>query len=73
MTGRVVLFPQRERGGRTWEPWVDETTIARHFGGVSTRTIRRWRAQGMPSRLNGGRRQYRVGECEAWHDLRQSA
>lgn len=73
MTGRLLHLLPRDRDGRTWEPWVDEPAIARHFGGVSTRTIRRWRAQGMPSRLNGGRRQYRISECETWHDLRQSA
>jgi phage terminase Nu1 subunit (DNA packaging protein) len=73
VTGRLVVFPARERDGRAWEPWVDEPTIARHFGAVSTRTIRRWRKQGMPSRMNGGRRQYRISECEAWHDARERA
>jgi hypothetical protein len=31
------------------------------------RTIRRWRSLGMPSRLFGGLRRYRISECEAWH------
>lgn len=73
MTGELVPFPPRQRDATTWEPWVDEPTVARHFS-VSTRTIRRWRDAGMPSRvLIGGARRYRLSACEAWHDLQQSA
>lgn len=67
---RIIPFPQRQVDGETWEPWVDEPTIARHFD-ASDRTIRRWRAQGMPSRLVGGLRRYRLSECEAWHEARE--
>lgn len=49
-----------------WEPWVSEIVIARHYN-VSARTVRRWRAQGMPSRLLGGSRRFRLSEVESWH------
>jgi hypothetical protein len=63
---RMITFPaRRDDGGRLWEPWVDERAVARHFG-ASERTIRRWRALGMPSRLFAGLRRYRISECEAW-------
>jgi hypothetical protein len=66
-SGRVIMFPARhEESGRLWEPWVDERAIARHFN-ASARTIRRWRALGMPSRFFVGLRRYRISECEAWH------
>lgn len=69
----IIPFPERKREGVTWEPWITEEQIAAHYGNVSTRTIRRWRKLGMPSRLNGGSRQYRITECDAWHDARQGA
>jgi DNA-binding transcriptional MerR regulator len=53
-------------GQNDWEPWLDERAVASHYG-VSTRTIRRWRASGMPSRAFGGVRRYRLSECEQWH------
>jgi hypothetical protein len=60
--GQLIMFPVRA----SWEPWVDERTIAKHFDACD-RTIRRWRSLGMPSRLFGGLRRYRVSECEEWH------
>jgi hypothetical protein len=68
----VVAFPVHSRRSARWEPWLGESVIARHYG-VSTRTIRRWRGSGMPSRAFGGSRRYRLSECESWHDLRRSA
>ena len=66
-SARVIAFPtRRDDAGRPWEAWVDERVIARHFG-ASERTIRRWRALGMPSSLFAGLRRYRISECEAWH------
>jgi hypothetical protein len=71
VTGVVVPFPVRhDEAGKPWEAWVDEETAARHFT-ASDRTIRRWRALGMPSRLMGGLRRYRLSECEAWHQARE--
>jgi hypothetical protein len=72
-SARVIAFPARfDASGAAWEPWVDERTIARHFN-ASARTIRRWRELGMPSRLFGGLRRYRVSECESWHEREGSA
>jgi phage terminase Nu1 subunit (DNA packaging protein) len=63
----VIAFPtRRDEAGVVWEPWVDEDGVARHFG-VSGRTVRRWRAEGMPSRLIGGSRRYKIAACEQWH------
>lgn len=71
MTGQVLTFPARWVDGDPWEPYVDERTIARYFG-VSERTIRRWRSQGMPGDLKGGARRYKIGLCEQWHERRAS-
>jgi hypothetical protein len=68
----VLVLPPRPRDSAPWEPWLGESAVARHYG-VSPRTIRRWRAKGMPSRLFGGVRRYRLSECEGWHELRRSA
>lgn len=64
--GEVVRFPRRYVGGELWESWVDEQALARHFS-VSTRTVRRWRAAGMPSLLVGSQRRYRISLAERWH------
>ena len=62
-----VVVPLRgPADGGMWEPWLDERAVAGHYG-VSTRTIRRWRTAGMPSRVFGGVRRYRLSECERWH------
>jgi hypothetical protein len=68
-TAQLFGFPVRRRGERQWEPWVPEATIARHFS-VSTRTVRRWRAEGMPSRMLGSSRRFRISEIESWHASR---
>ena len=68
----VISMPVRGQGSTAWEPWLDEHAVARHYG-VSTRTIRRWRACGMPSRTFGGVRRYRLSDCEHWHEQRSSA
>ena len=70
--GVVVALPRRADGSTVWEPWLDERAIARHFG-VSTRTVRRWRVAGMPSRSIGGVRRYRLSACESWHEQREPA
>ena len=70
--GVVVAFPSGRGESNVWEPWQDERAVARHYG-VSTRTIRRWRAAGMPSRSIGGVRRYRLSECEDWHERREPA
>ena len=65
-TSNTLSFPHRSVRGKLQECWVDEQAVSRHFG-VSTRTVRRWRAAGMPSLLVGGARRYRIGEVERWH------
>lgn len=63
---QVLAFPARTvEGGGLWEPWLDEQTVARHFG-VSPRTVRRWRTQGLPSQKWRGVRRFRLSQCEAW-------
>jgi hypothetical protein len=63
-TGKIHPLPHRG-----WEPWLDDAAVARHYS-VSSRTVRRWRAEGMPSRLLGGSRRYKLTEIEAWHERR---
>ncbi len=65
-TAQLLPFQSRRRG---WEPWLDDAAIARHFS-VSARTVRRWRAEGMPSKRLGGVRRYRLSDAEAWHERR---
>lgn len=70
MSGELVQFPPRhDEAGQAWEAWVDEIAVAHHFS-CSARTVRRWQASGMPSRLIGGLRRYRLGDCETWHETR---
>jgi hypothetical protein len=71
VTGGVVVSMQARAAG-LWEPWLDERGLANHYR-VSTRTIRRWRASGMPSRVFGGVRRYRLSACEHWHEQRGAA
>lgn len=63
---QIIAFPARTRGGERWEPWVTESVVARHYD-VSTRTVRRWREAGMPSRMFRSCRRFRLSEVEAWH------
>lgn len=65
------IIPFRPRDAQQ-EPWLRESQLAQHFG-VSERTIRRWRKEGMPSRLLGGSRRFRLSDVEAWHQAAQSA
>jgi hypothetical protein len=72
-SGAVVLSLSARTAGRgPWEPWLSERVLAGQFG-VSTRTVRRWRVAGMPSRVFGGVRRYRLSQCERWHTSRESA
>jgi hypothetical protein len=72
-SGAVVLsFPGSTAGRDPREPWLSERLLAGQFG-VSTRTVRRWRVAGMPSRVFGGVRRYRLSECERWHASQESA
>jgi len=70
--GVVLAMRAPSSGSGVWEPWLDERAVASHYG-VSTRTVRRWRADGMPSRAFGGVRRYRLSECERWHQQQGAA
>lgn len=69
---QVIAFPPKRRDGAQWEPWLGEGAVARHFD-VSPRTVRRWRAEGMPSRLFRGSRRFRLSEIEHWHAERSAS
>jgi phage terminase Nu1 subunit (DNA packaging protein) len=56
----------------TQEAWVDKRTVAAYFGGVHVRTVEKWVSEGMPSLLVGGKRLFRISECEKWHRDRES-
>src|SRR4051812_43528057 len=65
----VLLSAESNRAassGAAREAWVNERAVATYFS-VSTRTVRRWRRAGMPSRLFNGARRYRISEVERWH------
>lgn len=62
--GAKILPFRRPQDG--YEPWLTERALAVHYG-VSERTVRRWRLAGMPSRMLGGSRRFRLREVEDWH------
>jgi hypothetical protein len=66
-----TIVPFRPREARSWDAWITEEAVAREYK-VSTRTVRRWRRSGMPSRKFEGVRRYRLSECESWHEQRRS-
>jgi hypothetical protein len=47
------------------EPWVTKRQVAAHFG-FSTRWVELRIRDGLPSRMFGGRRRFRLSEVEAW-------
>jgi phage terminase Nu1 subunit (DNA packaging protein) len=47
------------------EPWVGKLVLANYLG-CSKRQVEKWTAEGMPSRMPGHRRVYRVSACEDW-------
>lgn len=68
----IFQFAPSDPAGEQVEPWLNEDAVGRHFG-VSTRTVRRWRLQGMPSRMLGGCRRFRLSEVERWHAERTAS
>jgi hypothetical protein len=61
----IVPFP----GRRSAEPWLSKRQIADHFG-RSTRWVELRVREGLPSKMIGGRRSFRLSEVEAWLDRR---
>lgn len=62
----VIQLPRRT----DWEPYLTKAELAQHYR-CTQRTIENWQSAGMPSRLRGRRRLYRVSEVEAWHADRE--
>jgi predicted DNA-binding transcriptional regulator AlpA len=52
------------------EPWLTKRQVAVHLG-FSTRWVELRMREGMPSRLMGGCRRFRLSEVEGWVDGRQ--
>jgi len=61
VTGRLIRMPLRA----TAEPWLAKRQIAAHFG-FSIRWVELRVREGMPSQMIGGRRRFKVSECETW-------
>jgi phage terminase Nu1 subunit (DNA packaging protein) len=62
VTATVIPFPDRMADR---EPWVAKTQVAKRYG-CSTKTIERWAKAGCPSRMEHGRRVFRLSEVETW-------
>jgi predicted DNA-binding transcriptional regulator AlpA len=63
----VVVLPVR-RGARS-EPWLSKRQIAAHYG-RSTRWIELRVREGLPSRMLGGKRAFRLSEVDTWISAR---
>jgi hypothetical protein len=63
--GSVVVFPR----AAIREPWLSKRQIADYFG-RSTRWVELRVREGLPSKMIGGRRGFRLSEVEAWIDRR---
>lgn len=59
--GRIVVFPPSAAAER----WLSKREVAAHYG-RSTRWIELRMREGLPSRMLGGRRAFRLSEVEAW-------
>ncbi len=59
----VIAFPR----GAVREPWLSKRQIADYFG-RSTRWVELRVREGLPSKMIGGRRGFRLSEVEAWLD-----
>jgi hypothetical protein len=57
----VARFPR----WRASEPWLSKRQVADHFG-RSTRWVELRVREGLPSRMIGGRRGFRLSEVESW-------
>jgi predicted DNA-binding transcriptional regulator AlpA len=63
--GLVLRFPSRVGA----EPWLSKRQVADYFG-RSTRWVELRVREGLPSKMIGGRRGFRLSEVEAWIDGR---
>jgi predicted DNA-binding transcriptional regulator AlpA len=65
MGATIVPFPRSIMS----EPWLSKRQIADYFG-RSTRWVELRVREGLPSKMIGGRRGFRLSEVEAWIDGR---
>lgn len=63
MTATVLRITPRS------EPWLNKRQLAAHLG-FSTRWVELRVGEGMPSKLWGNRRRFRVSEVESWLERR---
>jgi len=61
MSGEVVAL----RPTGQFESWVSKAQVASYLG-RSKRWVELMAREGMPSRMIGGRRAYRLSEVDAW-------
>jgi len=66
-TGRLIAFPRTA----AIEPWLSKQQVAGHYG-RSTRWIELRMREGLPSRMLGGRRAFRLSTVDAWMEARYS-
>jgi hypothetical protein len=67
LQGGGVVVRLAPRAG--FEPWLSKREIASHFG-RSTRWVELRMREGLPSKMIGGRRGFRLSDVEAWIDGR---
>ena len=67
---RVTVSPSASVALQYVEPWFTKRQLAVHLG-FSTRWVELRLREGMPSRLMGGCRRFRLSEVEEWIDARQ--
>lgn len=65
--GRLMLFPALADR----EPWLSKQQVAGHYG-RSTRWIELRMREGLPSRMLGGRRAFRLSTVDVWMEERYS-
>jgi len=59
---QVIQFPPRG----DFDPWLNKAQVAAHLC-LSVRTVERFVAeQGLPSRMVGGQRRFKLSEVEEW-------
>jgi predicted DNA-binding transcriptional regulator AlpA len=61
MSAEVIVLDRHAR----FEPWVGKAQVAAYLG-RSRRWVELMAREGLPSRMIGGRRAYRLSEVEAW-------
>lgn len=64
--GNVLRFPSDR------EPWVSKQHVAEYLG-RSERWLEHQVRAGMPSRMIGGRRAFRLSAVDEWIDARQAS